>query len=158
MNKKKKWIVVGACVLVLGTVAIVAASVMGFGYSSLFWATGGCLSVSFDKMAMNSVDKVLVDFGEKEVEITDPNFVKLLVDETMAATNVHVGCPEDRRIDLYSGDKLIRSMGWSTCCDTVHVYGAGDAHWTVSIEGAEADGFIYLPDSLVDRLNELLGE
>ena len=79
-----------------------------------------------------------------------------VVAETMVATHMDVHCTEDRRIDLYAGDALIRSMIWSTCCDTVLVYDTDESHWVVSIEGAEEGGCIILSNQLAKRLDAFI--
>ena len=92
-SKKCKVAVLIICSIAAGVVLLAASA--GFGCSNLFTETGGCFSVAFDKIVMRSVDKAVVVFGEKEVEITDPALVSSVVDETVAATHTHVGCPED---------------------------------------------------------------
>ena len=154
--KSKKVLIV----IVVVAIAIVAGiiwfnSVANMGSSNIFTESGGCISVSFDKREVKTVDKVVVSNGEKEVTIEDNTFVDRIVNETKVATHICRRCPEDKRIDLYCGDTLVRSMGWSTCCDTVRVYSADDTHWVFSIEGQEDEGYVYLSNALIRQLNDL---
>lgn len=123
--------------------------------TDIFTKTGGCISVSLDKKKMKSVNRIVISEGEGHKEIVDPILIRSLVRETLAATHTGTGCPYERKIDLYSDETLIRTMYWSSCCDSIYVYDAAPNHWIVSIEGIESKGFIYLSDLLAKELNKL---
>ena len=154
MNRKKIVIVVSVLAfLLIGN--IVASQFVGVGMANLSEAQCA-LSFAFDKKQMQSVDRMVITADKRTVEVTDRTLLDAVVDETMAATHMDVNCYEDRRIDLYAGDVLVRSMPWSTCCDTVLVYDTDETHWVVSIEGVEDGGCIYLSAELLQQLNALL--
>ena len=152
LSKKTIFISIFALLFV---VIIFVNSVANIGSSNIFTESYGGFSVAFDKKEIKTVDRVVISIEDQEVVITDTDFVNLIVNETKVATHIGISCPEDRRIDLYCGDKLIRTMGWSTCCDTVHVYNADATHWIFSIEGCEEAGFIYLTDTLIEKINDI---
>lgn len=118
--------------------------------------TGKCFSVSFDKQEMKAVNRIEITDGEKRIEITDPIIVNSVVNETMVATHIGTGCSYERKIDLYCNNTLIRTMYWSSCCDSVCVYDVDETHWVFSSKGSRPKGYIYLSRSLVAELNKLL--
>lgn len=154
MNRKKIVIVVSILAFLL-IAGIVAGQFVSVGMANLSEAQVA-LSFAFDKKQMQSVDRMVIAADKRTVEVTDRTLLDAVVDETMAATHMDVHRSEDRRIDLYAGDVLVRSMPWSTCCDTVLVYDTDETHWVISIEGVEDGGCIYLPAKLVRQLNALL--
>ena len=156
MKNKKMIISIALVAIIIATGIIWFNTIAYIGGSNIFTESGGCISFSFDKRDITTVNKVVVSNGDKEVVIEDKALVDLVVNETKVATHIGGSCPEDKKIELYSGDTLIRSMGWSSCSDTVRVYSADDAHWVFSIEGPEDEGDIYLSDTLVKILNDLL--
>lgn len=117
---------------------------------------GKCFSISFDKQKMKTVNRIEITDGDKCVEITACSTVDAIVKETMVATHIGTGCSYERKIDLYYDNTLIRTMYWSSCCDSVCVYDADAAHWVFSIEGTSPKGYIYLPEELITELNKLL--
>ena len=156
MRRKKIWIAATVlCVLLIA--GIVASQFVSVGMANLSEAHCA-LSFAFDKKQMQSVDRMVITANGRTVQITERALLDAVVEETMVATHMDVHCTEDRQIDLYAGDALVRSMIWSTCCDTVLVYDTDESHWVVSIEGAEEGGCIYLSRDLADKLNSLLGE
>ena len=156
MNRKKVVIAVLIFVFLLAG-NIVASQFVSVGMANLSEAHVA-LSFAFDKKQMQSVDRIVITADERTVEITDRALLDAVVDETMAATHMDIHRSEDRRIDLYAGDTLVRSMPWSTCCDTVLVYDTDEKHWVLSIEGVEDGGCINLSAELVRQLNTLLEE
>jgi len=118
----------------------------------------GCVTVTFDTWTMKQADKVIIKANDKEITVTDKAFIKEIVEETTVATNGPVGCADDRTIAVYKGDRLIRSMSWGTCCDSVKVYDADAAHWVLLTGSKNPSGFVSLSDELVDKLNTLINE
>ncbi len=156
MRRKKIWIAATVlCVLLIA--GIVASRFVSVGMANLSEAHCA-LSFAFDKKQMQSVDRMVITTDGRSVQITDRALLDAVVEETMVATHMDVHRSEDRRIDLYAGDTLVRSMIWSTCCDTVLVYDTDRSHWVLSIEGAEKGGCIYLSAELARELNSLLEE
>ncbi len=152
MKNKKRIVILSLVLSVLVLAAVFLIRNVSFGFSNLFTEAYGAMSLSFDKQAMQSVNRVVITADGKTVEITDPALIGEIVAETAAATHMKFGCPEDKQIDLYCDDRLIRSMGWSSCCDTVNVYDSDRAHWVISIEGSEEGGSVYLSPGLLERL------
>ena len=156
-NKKqiKKVIVLLTSLSVLILFIVLLALNVSFGISTGAYAAA---SIAFDKQAMQSVDRIVIKTKDAEYEITDAALVKDLVSETSAATHMNFSCPCDKWIDLYCGDHLIRSMGWTSCCDAVNVYDTDAKHWVISIEGIEEGGSVYLSADLVAALNACIAE
>lgn len=102
------------------------------------------------------VYRIEITDGEKHVEITAHTTLDAIVKETMVATHIGTGCPYERKIDLYCDDTLIRTMYWSSCCDSVCVYDADAEHWIFSSEGTRPNGYVYLSEALAAELNKLL--
>lgn len=153
--KNKKYIRIGivAAVCLLAAVSVVLAMNVSFGMSTDAHAA---MSIAFDKQAMRSANRIVIRTYGKEIEITDPALVGEIAEETAAATHMKLDCPEGKWIDVYCDDQLIRSMGWSACCDTVNVFDTDATHWVMSIEGAEEGGSIYLSRDLVEKLKALI--
>lgn len=118
----------------------------------------GCISVTFDTWTMKQADKVIIKANDKEITVTDKVFIKEIVRETTVATNGPMGCAKDRTIEVYKGDRLIRSMVWGTCCDNVKVYDADVGHWLLLTGSKNPSGFVRLSDELVAKLNNLIQE
>jgi hypothetical protein len=148
MTKKKKiiWLCVGVLLLVLLFGTCVSVRIGYQGISICF----------FEKWESFRIDKIIVKADGKEIVITDPDLVSKIAWETTVATTGMVGCPEDRRIDAYCGDELVRSMKWSTCSDTIKVYKTDGLHWVFDLERFYEYGFVAMSDELVERINALL--
>ncbi len=142
-----------SAVVTAWSVCHVSIGCAGLGES--YWA----LSVAFDKQAMKQVDCVVLHDGERLVETRDTAFITQLCGETMAAKYIATGCSKDYQIDLYSGETLVRTMYWGTCCDTGWVYPADDSHWVMNLENLDTDwGTVEFSEELVNRLHALIGK
>lgn len=150
---RKRIVIILLVLGVLSTLVVWLALNVNIGMGTDSYAA---LSISFDKRAMRSADRIVLRTDTKEVEITDSALVSKIVDETAAATHMKLGCPEEKWIDVYCGDRLIRSMGWAPCADTVNVFDTDATHWIVTIEGGFEGGCIFLSAELADQLNALL--
>ncbi len=120
---------------------------------------GECISITFfENYTPEIVDKIVIKAEGQEITITDVSLIQELVSETSIATHANIGHAEHRIIDVYSGDKLLRSMAWGTCCDTVMVYKADSTHWLLTPEppATENRGCVYLSSALAAKLNALL--
>ena len=149
LARKKVIILLAALCIIISTIVLVAVNT-SFGASTEAYAA---MSLAFDKRAMQSVDRIIIRTNGTEYELTDVALVNALVEETRAATHIQPSCPVEKWIDMYYGDQLIRSMGWSSCCNTVNVYDTDAMHWVISVEGIENGGCVYLPNDLVEALN-----
>ena len=151
----RKRIVIASIVLIFLTAIILASQFVSIGAAN-FLDSYGAVSIAFDKKQMRAVDKVVFYTESRAFEITDMKLIDSIVDETMVATHVDTNCPNDAKIELYAGETLVRSMMWSTCCDTVRVYDMDDTHWIFALEGKENGGCIYLSAELADEFYTLL--
>lgn len=153
--KRNKVIVLLASLCTLILVIVLLALNVSFGMSTGAYAAA---SIAFDKQAMQSVDRIVIRTKDAEYKIADVALVKDIVSETSAATHMNFSCPCDKWIDMYCGERLLRSMGWSSCCDAVNVYDTDAMHWVISMEGIEEGGSVYLSADLVAALNACVTE
>lgn len=116
---------------------------------------GKCVSISlFGKMELKDIDKAIIYENNEAFTITDTDLIDQIVSETKVATHADVCYSTQKRIELYRGDKIVRSMGWADCCNTVKVYESDLTHWLIPELGGTADaGYIVLSDDLVGKLN-----
>lgn len=154
----KKWIITISICLALLLFLITSVSIRNNFVDDQY---GECISIAFfEKWKMWTVDKVVIETDTgKRIEITDSELVEDILDETTVATHATQSKHGNyhRWIYLYDGDKLVRSMEWTQCCDTVEVYEADAGHWFITPDGSTADvGFVYLSDELVDEIDALL--
>lgn len=130
---------------------------------------GACNSVVwFGKLEIEGVDKVVISSDTKSVTITEQELVDQIVEETEVADygfSVGCGCCEikDRRIELYSGDRLIRSMDWFED-NIVKVYETDLTHWVFFVRDdgfvhrGEYAGYVRLSQELEDQLDALFND
>ena len=123
-----------------------------------------CTSVVlFGKLEIADVDKVVISSDDKSLTITDQALVTQIVDKTKVARwayNVGCGCCEQRgwKIDLYSGNRLMRSMDWIED-DIVKVYDCDLTHWVFPVDverGRSIGGYVCLSEELENQLHEML--
>ena len=120
---------------------------------------GRCINVAvFGKWELKNVDRVVVSRHGAQTTITDQTLIDQIVSETTVATHGNIHDANDGKIELYCGDKLLRSMGWSTCCDLVQVYKADLTHWVIAHPEINDAGFVQLSADLVEEINYLLSE
>ncbi|MBQ6851707.1 MAG: hypothetical protein IJO04_01570 [Oscillospiraceae bacterium] len=133
-KKRNKIIALCACFVLLGSLLVFLITCVSFSFSGIF---RGCVSITFfEKQRLSSVDKVILtdEIEHQSVTITDKHLIGEIINQTSIATHANLGCAKSnsRRIDLFSGEQLIRSMKWSNCCEnTVNVYDADGTHWIV---------------------------
>ena len=118
---------------------------------------GRCINVAvFGKLELRNVDRVVITKNGAEITVTDSTLIDQIVSETTVATHGRIHDANDGTIRLYRGDKLLRSMGWSTCCDLVQVYEADLTHWVIAQPEINDAGFVQLSADLVEEINRLL--
>ena len=142
----------------IGLVIVVCCSLFRFNYFD--GEPGECVSISlFGRFELRNIDKVIVASNGKEWTITDSDLIEQICNETRVAERAGPCTERSKRIDLYSGDKLIRSMNWSACCECVTVYNRDLTHWIFSPPGGSGKtGYVELSDELMARLNEVMKE
>ena len=138
--------------------ACLAVVVLFFGICSSFRiiaeSAGGCISFSlFGKLELQGVDKMVISVGEEQFVVTDADLLEQVVNETRVATHAdHGGLNDQKQIDLYRGDQLVRSMNWGDCCNSMRVYEEDLTHWLI---GGKA-GYVMLSNDLYDKLDALI--
>lgn len=122
---------------------------------------GACLAISpFGRLELLGVDKAVVAVDGEAVTVTDPELLGRIVDETKVATHANVCdgcCMKERSIQLYRGDRLVRSMKWIDGHDSIRVYEADLTHWIFQEVGAgfRQTGYVELSDELIRELEGL---
>ena len=92
----------------------------------------GCISVSFDKLPLLLADRIVVRHGSTSYEITDRALIWDVVTESRIPTNTNRRHTNDNRwIDIYCGDFLVRSIRWASNVDgdVFVVYEPDLFHW-----------------------------
>lgn len=120
-----------------------------------------CISVTFfENHHVLTVDKmVLRSVGEPDIEITDLFLVKRVTAATTTANRGPLKCPRIAWIELYNGDKLIRSMRWSPSKQIVEVCEAPDnTHILITQTDCETGGFVKLSPALGNKLEGIVKE
>ena len=149
--------------VILGGVGVLVVAFLCCGLAScnlLSGDVGKCLAISpFGKLELLGVDKAVVTVDGEAVTVTDPALLERIVDATKVATHANV-CDDsmkDRTIELYRGDRLVRSMKWSDCAGMLRVYEADLTHWIFQEVGAgyRQTGYVELSDELIRELDGL---
>ena len=151
IDKRKVAIVCVAIVLVL--------LFLNVGIRMNPFVSGGCFSFTFDKLPMLLANKAVIRVGDDSYVITDSRLVNEITSETICATHTDLSYPKtDRWIDIYCGNKLIRSMRWDDLHDGIIVYNVHDdsgmLHWLFPSYGG--DGIVYPSEELISQLNEII--
>ena len=122
--------------------------------------TGGdCETIVFDKWSMLTADKVIIRVGEESHTVTDQEFIQQITKETLVATaaDICIASQNDERwIEVYKGEKLVRKMHWRDAHHNVRVYNADGSHWI--FPGSTDYGVIYLSEDMLKQLGEITGE
>lgn len=120
---------------------------------------GRCLSISLvGKWELRDVDKAVITHNGKTVSTTDLEFLSQLTKETQTATHGGDHGDESVKIQLYCGDKLVRTMYFSECCHTITVYETDATHWIFSwwILDHYESGYVFASNSLADQIYDLI--
>ncbi len=156
MEKKKrisKWkIGVG-----IGLVCLLVFLLVNAAVEANPWDSGGCFSVTFDKLAMATADRAVIVVGEERYEISDIQLVRDITEQTMCATNTDLCCSSrgNRWIEIYRGESLVRRMRWEEFHDSVIVYEADLTHWV--FPSSDGHGLVSLSDELLAELKAVIG-
>lgn len=155
MEEKKRKPINPDLIILAWLAVIVLVFSLFFHTCSHFSTDNGIISFSmFGKLELRGVDKMAISVGEEQFVVTDRELLDQVIGETAVATHGDLRCPGtiDRRIDLYRGEKLVRSMEWSTCTDAVFVFEEDLTHWVFPGEF----GCAVLSKDLVSNLNALV--
>lgn len=117
---------------------------------------GKCISVAFfEKQKLAGVDKIVISnrigLEKHSLVITDEEIVQRVLEETTIADRADIVCNDDMQIDLYIGDKMVRSMTWGTCCHVIRLYREDALHWLFA-RGGGGEGCVYMSRDLADML------
>ena len=145
--------------IILITIAtLIAAAILFFVTSNVaisnpFSRLGnGVLSVVFDKAEVLGADKVVLRDGDKSLTITDRKQVRDIARDFVVANSWGLcGYHNDRWIDIYNGDKLVRQIHWNAHDDLAVVYKKDSKHWM--LHGSE--GQVTLSKKDAQKYNEL---
>lgn len=131
MSTKRKTLILGIIISVLLTITAVLLFYRNVGINTPFSSLGnGVISVVFDKAEVLRADKVVLREGEKSLTITDPQQVRAIAEDFMVANSAGLcGYYNDRWIDIYHGEKLVRQIHWNDHDDLATVYRADRTHW-----------------------------
>ncbi len=114
---------------------------------------GNALAVVFDKAAVLNADKIILKKDGKEMVITDEVLVKDLAKEFIVADSTGLcGYYQDRWMEIYSGDQLVRNIHWNDHDDLVEVYEADQKHWLLP---SYSTGQINLSEQTTQKMNQL---
>ena len=124
-HRKKLLICIILILLLFGLSQFVAVSTAG--------ATsvgGGCISVVFDKHLVLGADRILIYEGDDLITITDETLVRRISSEFVVANRTDLcGYHSDRRLEIYNGNHLVRTVQWNACCELAEIYEADASHW-----------------------------
>ena len=118
-------------VLLAVTVALVIFSAIGC--SPDMGLHGACVSISWDKQAMLSADRLVMHLPSGKYTVTDGNLVQTLAREVLTATSTEDYCCANLNSGtflFYRGETLIRGMRFIDNHRTL-VYEADGAHWVL---------------------------
>ncbi len=91
---------------------------------------GGCISVVFDKHLVLGADRILIYEGDDLITITDEILVRRISSEFVVANRTDLcGYHSDRRLEIYNGNHLVRTIQWNACCELAEIYEADASHW-----------------------------
>lgn len=167
-DRIKRWITLKRCIVITLLISILLFFLTCV--SVHIKCTGmwdDCISVAFfEKQKMDKVDRIILrKFSKESIEITDLSIVKEIASETTISTHANQKMPADASIELYSGDRLIRSMQWSIDLGLVQVCEKPDAtHWLITRkifsfqDQSENEGFVFLSEELGGYLRTLARE
>ena len=150
MDKKRKrcigitWI----CILVLLVLNV------GIGFHPE--ENQGCLTVVFDKFPMLLANRLVLRIGINSYEISDVDLVRTVVKETMIATSAGLRhMSQDRWIEVYCGNLLVRKIQWVTGADDhmFVVYNEDVFHWILPF--SKGEGIVYPSDELIEKLETI---
>ena len=154
MTDEVKNIFKGFRLLVL-LVLVFLIGTLFIGFNTDLDGGGACFSVVFDKAAVMTADKIVVRDGGQVITITDKALVREIASEFVVANRTDLcGYYDDRWMEIYNGDTLVRNIHWNDHDDLAEVYSADLFHWI--FPSTSKVGQVDLSREFVDRLEEIL--
>lgn len=116
---------------------------------------GSCFSVVFDKHMVLGADRVLIYEGDDLITVTDETLVRRIASAFVVADRTDLcGYHSDRRLEIYNGQQLLRSVQWNACCELAEIYNADAAHWLFPSTGGI--GQVALTEEFMQWLDALI--
>ena len=131
---KKKKLPIPAPVIEIGLVVLVALLIWIFvdasAKSYIENKSGGCISVVFDKPFVKGADRIVIYENGQVITITDQETVRRIADLFVVANCTALCSPgNERRIEIYHGDWLVREVRWTQCQSEYYIYECDLFHW-----------------------------
>lgn len=151
MRQRKLFYICIVLVLLLFMLSpFVAVSTSGF-----TGVGGGCFSVAFDKSLVLGADRIVIYEGDEVITVTDEALVRRISSEFVVADRTDLcGYHSDRRLEIYNGQQLVRSVQWNACCELAEIYEADAAHWL--FPSTEGIGQVALSAEFMQWLDALI--
>lgn len=156
MSQEKKYrIIVGSICAGLILLLILFVNFVAVSTEGAFTEGGGCFSVAFDKAVVMGADRIVIREGNEVVTITDAELVREIAAEFVVANRTDLcGYQADKWMEIYNGDRLVRSIRWNECCELVEIYEADVAHWVWP--SGSGIGQVELSREFMARLDEII--
>lgn len=91
---------------------------------------GGCISVVFDKPFVKCADRVVIYENGQVITIEDKETVREIAELFVVANCTALCSPgNERRIEIYNGDWLVREIRWTQCQSEYYIYECDLFHW-----------------------------
>ena len=101
---------------------------------------GNCTTVAFfEKQKVAGVDKVVIKdlHSDKQIIITEKELVGDIVEEAAIAPYSTLAVSKDVEVNLYKGDRLVRSMVGDISTGTIIAYQEDILHWILELNADE---------------------
>lgn len=127
-TRKKIWIAILIAAVLIG---LCASPFVAINLDGIFRNHAGCcVSVVFDKQEVMGADKIIYQVGDKQITITDETTIERIAKEFVVANRAGLcNSHKDEWMQIYNGDKLVRSIRWNACDEYAEIYTADAAHW-----------------------------
>lgn len=91
---------------------------------------GSCISVVFDKPFVKCADRVVIYENGQVITIEDKETVREIAELFVVANCTALCSPgNERRIEIYNGDWLVREIRWTQCQSEYYIYKCDLFHW-----------------------------
>lgn len=93
---------------------------------------GGCISVVFDKPFVKGADRIVIYEKGQVITVTDKQTVRQMADLFVVANCTALCSPgNERRIEIYNGDRLVRDIRQNQCQSEYYIYECDLFHWVL---------------------------
>lgn len=92
--------------------------------------SGSCICVVFDKPFVKGADRIVIYEGDQVITVTDKETVRGIADLFVVANCTALCSPgNQRRIEIYNGNQLVRDIRWTECQSEYYIYECDLFHW-----------------------------